>query len=587
MDDAHDMAAIVLPGVVFLAATSLLVPTFRKLGMSAVMAFLAIGVLIGPHILGLLPDHIDWTRILVLDPDGPARWLAELGVVFLLFAIGLEVSTSRLWALRRWVLGFGLAQVAVTAVAITLIAIAFGNATAVAVVLGLAFALSSTAVVLQLLGERRQIAGATGKAAFSVLLLQDLAVIPILFVVDALGSGATVQESGFEGLATAVTTALASVTAILFAGRYLLRPLFRWVASIGSREVFVAAILLVAVAAALTAELAGLSMALGAFLAGLLLAETEYRHEIEADIEPCKGLLLGLFFVTVGMQVDLGQVLAMPLQIIAGVLGLIVVKVAILVPLGRAFGLSWPHSVEVAFLLAQAGEFAFVIVAAATRAEAIPADIADFMLIVVALSLFMTPVVASLGGSLARRLTPEASMAPPDDAEIADHVILAGYGRVGQTLGELLQQEHVAHIAVDSDVKLVDALRKRSWPVHFGDASRKDVLAALGAAKAAAIVVTMNENMAVERVVKAIRAAWPHVPVFARAHDPAQARRLHAAGATFAHPETIEATLQLGDALLQSLGIPDEAVRRLIEERRQREIARARVAPLPEDIGAG
>ncbi len=578
MNETHDMAEIVLPSVVFLAATSLLVPTFRKAGLSAVMAFLIIGILIGPNVLGQLPDQIPWTQILVLDPEGPAQWLAELGVVFLLFAIGLEVSTTRLWTLRRLVLGFGVAQVATTALVVGLVALWFGNAVSVAAVIGLAFALSSTAVVLQLLGERRQIAGTVGKAAFSVLLLQDLAVIPILFATEALGAGAAAEGTDLGALAVALAAALAAMAGILIAGRFLLRPLFRWVASIGSREVFVAAVLLVVVSAALAAEAAGLSMALGAFLAGLLLAETEFRHEIEADLEPFKGLLLGLFFVTVGMQIDLGQVWAAPLQILVGVVGLVMIKAAILVPLGRAFGLSWPQAVEVGFLLAQAGEFAFVIVTTAARGGAIPAETADYMLVVIAVSLFLTPVAASLGAILAKRMTrASATTISPDDTALSGHVVIAGYGRVGQALGDLLQQQEIPHVALENDVAAVGELRKRGWPVHFGDASRKEVLATVGAGNAAAIVVTMNASEAVERVVTAIRAAWPHVPVFARARDPVQARRLHMAGAAFASPETIEATLQLGDALLNHLGVPDETVRRVIDEKRQSELTRARV----------
>ncbi|MBK8840096.1 MAG: cation:proton antiporter [Hyphomonadaceae bacterium] len=249
------------------------------------------------------------------------------------------------------------------------------------------------------------------------------------------------------------------------------------------REVFVAAVLFVVVAAAMAAEAAGLSMALGAFLAGLLLAETEFRHEIEADIEPFKGLLLGLFFVTVGMQIDLGQLSAAPLQVLAGVVGLLAVKAAILIPLARGFGLSWPHAIEMGFLLAQAGEFAFVIISTASQGGAIPSATADYMLLVVAVSLFLTPVSAALGATLARRLTRNAaSTIQPADADVSGHVIVAGWtlrrGRWAPT-----QQQEIAHIALDTDVRLVNTLRKRGWPLHYGDASRKDVLATLGATR--------------------------------------------------------------------------------------------------------
>ena len=577
MDTNTEIAAAVLPGIAFLAATSLLVPTFRKAGMSAIMAFLCIGILMGPNVLGLLSQDVPWTQLVVLDPDGPAHWLAELGVVFLLFSIGLEVSTERLWALRKMVLGLGLSQVVITACVVLGIALAFANPFPVAIVIGLAFALSSTAVVLQLLAERRQLSGTVGRAAFSILLLQDLAVIPILLVTAALGAGPAAGNGGAGGVLAAIGLAFAAIAAILISGRFLARPLFRWVSSVDRREVFVAAVLFVVVAAAMAAEAAGLSMALGAFLAGLLLAETEFRHEIEADIEPFKGLLLGLFFVTVGMQIDLGQLSAAPLQVLAGVVGLLAVKAAILIPLARGFGLSWPHAIEMGFLLAQAGEFAFVIISTASQGGAFPSETADYMLLVVAVSLFLTPVSAALGATLARRLTRNAaSTIQPADADVSGHVIVAGYGRFGEALGALLQQQEIAHIALDTDVRLVNTLRKRGWPLHYGDASRKDVLATLGADKAAAIIVTMNNPEAVEHIVASARAAWPHVPIFARARDPVQASRLHAAGAHFANPETIEAMLQLGDALLNRLGVPDETVRRAVDELRQSELRKSR-----------
>jgi len=564
---------VLLQILVFLGATSLLTPAFRKAGLSAVMAFLLIGMLAGPHGVGRLAGEAPWLAAVTIQDAEATRGLAEFGVVFLLFVIGLEVSSERLWALRRFVLGLGLAQVLLTAGVVGAIALAFGSGAPVAAITGLAFGLSSTAVVLQILGERRQLAGPVGRAGFSILLLQDLAVVPILFVVAAISAEAAGDSPvGPLGVAGAFGAAVLAIGAIVLGGRYLAKPLFRWAAAGGSREVFLATALLVVIGAAALAQAAGLSMALGAFLAGLLLAETEFRHEIETDLEPFKGLLLGLFFVTVGLRIDPAVILAQPLQVFAGLVGLILVKAAVLAPLARVFGLSWPKAFELALLLGQAGEFGFVILAAAREGGAYPAALADYMLLLIALSLFFTPLLAWAGLRLRQALEREDGAPGPEaPLDATGHVVIAGYGRVGQALGDMLQAQRVGHIALDTDAELVSGLRQRGWPVHFGDASRKEVLSAVGAERAAAIVVTMDDAPAVERIVAAVRAAWPHAPVFARARDPEQAGRLHRLGAAFASPETTEATLQLGEALLGGLGVPDEAARRIIDERREAE----------------
>ncbi|MFO1039245.1 MAG: monovalent cation:proton antiporter-2 (CPA2) family protein [Geminicoccaceae bacterium] len=566
--------AVIGQVVTFLAATSLLVPAFRRIGLSAVMAFLVVGVMIGPAGLGRFAEDAPWIASFTFQDLGPAQKLAELGVVFLLFVIGLEVSLDRLWAMRRLVFGFGTSQLVLTAVVITAIAYAFGNPFNVSAVTGLAFALSSTAIVLQLLRERRSIAGPVGRAAFSVLLWQDLAVVPILFLVGGLSARASVDEpADLTTVLWSLLAAVLAIAAIVVVGRYLLRPLFRWTASVDSREVFVATVLLVIIGAAVAAEAAGLSMALGAFLAGLLLAETEFRHEVETDVEPFKGLLLGLFFVVVGMQIDLALVLAEPFRLFIGIVGLFIVKGAILLPLAHWFGMPWPRAIELSLLLGQAGEFAFVVVAVATEGAIYSRATSGYMMFVIAASIFLTPLVARLGEEIAARFEKTGGDRPDGLNEASGHVIVAGYGRVGQLIGGILQDEEIPHAALDNDADLVVALRKKGWPVHFGNAVRKDVLAAMGTARAAAIVVTMNDPELVERVVMVARSSWPHVKVYARARDIAQSRRLRIAGAAFAGPETIEATLQLGEALLAGLGMPDEAVTRVIHQ--WREVERA------------
>jgi len=569
---------VVAQTLLFLGATCVLIPALRKARVSAVMGFLLIGVAMGPQVLGRLAAEYPLLSAFDLEEAEPTLLIAELGVVFLLFIIGLEVSFERLWALKRYVLGLGLSQVVVTAAAIGAIALAFGNAPTASAVLGLAFALSSTALVLQLLRERSQITSSVGRASFSVLLTQDLMVVPILFIVAALGSRSDLFRSDQIGLA--LVTAIAAIAAIVIVGRLLLRPLFRWVAGANSREVFIAAAFFAAIGMAAAAQAAGLSMALGAFLAGMLLAETEFRRQIETDLEPFKDLLLGLFFVTVGMQIDIGLLLSEPVRILLVVAGLFVVKALIIAPLARAFGLTWPRAIELAFLLGQAGEFAFVIVAVARNGGAIPEATADFMLLVTALSIFFTPMVATLGRRLSQRVLGQVAHAPPKEAaEERGHVVIAGFGRVGQTLAALLTTQDIGSVGVESDTALVHELQDKGRRVYYGDASNSSVLKSLGAARAAAIVVTINDPEAVNRTVAEARRCWPNIPVYARARDAAHARSLHDAGAALATAETVESALQLGEALLNGIGVPDEVAARIIDEQREAELNKALYGP--------
>jgi CPA2 family monovalent cation:H+ antiporter-2 len=542
------------------------------------MGFLIIGVAMGPQVLGRLAQSWPWMGAFEFEQSEPTLLLAELGVVFLLFVIGLEVSLERLWSLRRYVFGLGLLQVVLSAVVITAVAMMFGNSFTVAAVIGAAFALSSTALVLQLLRERSQIATPVGRTTFSILLMQDLMVVPILFLVAALSPGAT--AFGPNNVGVALLTALASLGAIIIIGRLLLRPLFRWVAAADSREIFIAAAFLAAIGMAGAAQMAGLSAALGAFLAGLLLAETEFRHQIETDLEPFKDLLLGLFFVTVGMQIDISLLLSEPMLILIGVAGLFLVKGLIITGLARLFGIPWRRAGQVGLLLGQAGEFAFVVIAAARAGGAIPTDTAAYMLIVTALSIFVTPIVAGIGARLANRIAGTGAGAPPPDAASeTGHIVIAGFGRVGQTLADILSAQEIPHVGIEGDAAAVATLRNNGRPVYYGDASSANVLASVGAPNAAAIVVTINDAEAVERIVVEARRAWPHIPVYARARDAEHARRLHAAGAALASPDSIEAALQLGEALLNGVGVPDDVARRIIADRREEEVAKAIYRP--------
>ena len=561
--------------IVFLVAAGVVVPLVRRLGISPVLGFLAVGFAIGPFGLARFIDELPWLAPAVIsDPEG-VRALAELGVVFLLFMIGLELSIERLWAMRGAVFGLGGAQVVVTAAVIFGIASLFDNSPQAAIILGAGFALSSTAIVMQLLAENRRLGTTTGQTAFAVLLLQDLAVLPILFLVGALA--ARDQGSVALALGSALGQAALAVAVILLTGRLVIRPLFRIIGSTASREMFLATVLLVIIGTALATEKAGLSMALGAFLAGLLFGETEYRHEIEVDIEPFKGLLLGLFFVSVGMGIDLSQSAAKPLWLAASVVGLFLIKGVIFYVLARLAKRPPIVALEAALLLGQAGEFGFLVIGLASGLGLLPDATAQFMLIVTGLTMVVTPFVAQGARRLARRLEARAASKSQESLEpasrLSGHIVVVGYGRVGQLLGSLLEDQELAHLAVDIDSELVGQFRHRGAGVLFGDARRTEMLRKLGIERAGALVVTMDSASATERVVEVARDNWPHLPIYVRARDQAHATRLISNGATHVIPETVEASLQLSEMVLAGAGIPEEAARHLIEVRRQAEQA--------------
>ncbi len=561
--------------VVFLVAAGVIVPLLHRLRISPVLGYLVVGIAIGPFGFVRWVDGASWLRyVAIADLDG-VRALAELGVVFLLFMIGLELSIDRLWAMRRHVFGLGSLQVVVTGAVIALIASFFDNTTAAAIILGAAFALSSTAIVMQLLSEGRRLGTATGHTSFAILLFQDLAVLPILLMVAALhnqGEGAVLLP-----LIWSFGQALIAIAVILMVGRLVIRPLFRFIGSTASRDMFLALVLLVIIATALATEMAGLSMALGAFLAGLLFAETEYRHEVNVEIEPFKGLLLGLFFISVGMSIDISQIGAKSLWLAASVVGLYAVKGPIIFLLARLFGEPRSVAVEAALLLGQGGEFAFVVVGMAFALGLVPAATAQFMLIVASMTMIATPLVAHAARDIARRIEAwEARHDRPGTALPADlvgHVIIVGYGRVGQMLATFLDAHALPYIALDNNTDLVADFRSAGASIFHGDAAHTDILRRFGAERAAAMVVTMDSARAAQRVVVAARRCWPDLAIFARARDGEHARRLIGLGANHAVPETTEASLQLSEIVLMDLGVPDHTAREMVEARRQAEQA--------------
>jgi CPA2 family monovalent cation:H+ antiporter-2 len=557
---------------VFLAATALVVPLFHRARIGAVAGFLLIGVAVGPYGLGRLSPDYEVIRLLTIEDKARVQPFAELGVMFLLFLIGLELSFSRLWSLRRFVLGLGSAQFLGSAAAIAVAALLLGAPVPGAAVLGVSLAMSSTAVVMELLEESGRSGSPLGRVSLSVLLFQDLMVAPILFGVELLGGGGA---NVARDLGLALLQAAGVVAVLVLAGRYALRPLFRFAARTASRELIMAMTILIVVVMAAATGAFGMSTALGAFLAGILLGETEYRHQIDLDIAPFKGLLLGLFFVTVGMSIDLGSLAKHWLGIGAAVATLIALKAVVLFCASRIIGIPKSVSAEVALLLAQAGEFGFVVLTLGTGHGLIAPDLAQFAIAVTGLTMLLTPLGAIVASRVGARLydIEHAAQLPQVQRELSGHVIIGGYGRVGQAIAAMLDAEHIGYVALDTNGELVTTWRGKGKSVFFGDSGRGELLRLAGSKDAAVVVVTVNAPRAAERMVAAARRENPNVPIVARARDMAHAERLKRLGAIAVVPETLETSLLLGERLLDALGLPDDAIERRIGAFREKAIA--------------
>lgn len=564
--------------LLFLVLAGVLIPLLQRFRVNQVVGFLVVGMLVGPYGFVLWADQFSWVEVFSF-PRGPGvQSLGELGVIFLMFLIGLELSVKRMWAMRRWVFLGGSAQVALSAIAIGVIAYAFGNALNVSIVLGLVLSLSSTAVVMQLLTQQRALAQPMGQAAFAILMMQDVVVVPLLVLIDIFSkdTGAGLAEL----MSLAALKSIGVVVLIFLVGRKIIRPLFRMFAQQHQPEVFMALTLLVAFGTAGATAAAGLSLALGALIAGLLMAETEYRNEVEVTIEPFKGLLMGLFFMSVGMGIDVREVANLHYWVIASVLGLMGIKAMIASGLFRLGGLSWGKSIEGGMLLAQGGEFAFVVLGAAASLGLLKPDVSQFMLLVVSLSLMVTPVVAYWGMRIGRWLDDTDGGAPCPMEVVHDHtqgghIVIAGQGRVGQLLADVFTKQGVAYVAVEHDAPLVARLVKQGRVVIYGNAARPDMLHKVHTQAAKALVVTMDQPVAAMHTVRAARIAYPNLPIFARSRDELHAQELRAAGATAVVPETLEAGLQLSGFALHSLGLPESLISAALQDERESRVARA------------
>jgi CPA2 family monovalent cation:H+ antiporter-2 len=545
--------------MIVLAAAGVVIPVFRRLKIAPVLGFIFVGMAIGPFGLGALAGRAPWLDPFVMTDAKEIAPLAELGVAVLLFMIGLELTFERLTTMRRIVFGLGSVQVGVSALLIGLAAYRFVRDIPAAVTLGLALSLSSTAIIIQVLSEQRQLAKPAGKASFGVLLFQDIAVVPILFGVSVLGAQG--GDAAWGKFGAALVQATIAVGALVALGRLALRPLFRMAAGSGGSDSFMAACLLVVVASSIAMAMAGLSMAMGALIAGLLLAETEYRGQIEVTIEPFKGILLGVFLISIGISIDLGLILSAPLLFVAAAAALIAVKTLVVFCAGPQFGLRSGVALKTGLLLGPGSEFTFVILSVASASALISPEAAKFALALAALTMVLIPALLRLGQWSDKKLdpAPQATIAelPQDQIEAgAPRVLICGFGRVGQVVAAMLTTHNVPYLAIDSDAKAVSRARDKGLPAAWGDAANAAFLQRCDIAKARALVVTLDAPQKAKEIVELARSQNPGLIIVCRARDAKHAAALYRVGATDAVPETTEASLVLCEQLLVDLGVP-------------------------------
>jgi len=536
---------------IFLLAAIIAVPLSRKLGLGAVLGYLGAGMIIGPWGLKLI-DNVE-----------AMLHLSEFGVILLLFIIGLELQPSRLWVLRKQVFGLGSAQVVVTALALGGIALIMGWTWQAALVTGIGLALSSTAFVLQTLAEKKQLTTRHGRESFAILLFQDLAVIPLLaalpFLARSLGADSPSEQGASVWLDAA--KAVGIIGAVIFSSRFLIRPLFRLVATHGGREIFTAATLFIVVGVTLLMDIAGLTASLGAFLAGMLLADSEYRHELEADIEPFKGLLMGLFFISVGMSANLGLLAKQPLAIAIMVSGMIGIKFVLLYLIGRIAGTAAPSARKLGLALAQGGEFAFVLFGSASGAGILAEPVAQMLVVAVTLSMLIAPLLFVLEDKvLAPALDHDEAREFDTIAAPQGHVVIAGYGRVGQIVTRVLSLKGIPFVALENDADQVDSVRKFGGKLYFGDATRLELLRAANVGGARLFVLAIDDPEDSVKCAQLMRHNFPNVPIIARARNRNHAHRLADMGVTRYYRETWHTSLEMAlQSLLQLRISPSEA----------------------------
>ena len=558
--------------IVFLLASAVIIPLFQRFRISSVLGFLLVGFMLGPDVMGRLSIAAPWFSDFSVMRSHAVHQFAELGVVFLLFSIGLELTFERLKSMRRLIFGLGAAQVVLCAIVLSVFFVAMGQSLTASAILGMGLALSSTAVVIPVLSDRKALKTASGRSVFGILLAQDLSVAPIMISVVMLAGAANGTSQGLEGL-LALIPALIGMAIIVVGGRWLLRPLFNQAAFSKSRELFMAACLLVVVLAGQVSVMSGMSMALGAFIAGVLLAETEYRREIEVMINPFKGLLLGLFFVTVGARLEISTVLANPVLVLGLAASLITIKAALVYPLARAFGIGPRSALETAAVLGPAGEFAFVIIDEGIGLRILSPGFGQAVILAAIISMFCIPTLAAIAGRIGKKVQANPTSEAPEtlldpERDTAPKVIIIGFGRVGALVADMLKAHKVPLCVIDSNPNVVQSARGLGIEAWYGDASVPDFLMRMGIDKARAIVVTASNPSFTDHCVRCVRGLREDIHIIARAKDAQHAQRLYQMGATDAVPETIEASLQLAENTLIDVGVPMGLVLASIHQRR-------------------
>lgn len=553
---------ILSDALVILGAAGIVIPVFTRFRITPIIGFILVGLLVGPYGLGrLVFDHPWLSYVTITDPDG-LEIFAELGIILLLFSIGLELSFDRLWELRRLVFGLGSLELIFLGGSLTFVLAAIGQPTYGALALGLALALSSTALVLKITNANTPV----GRAALSMLLFEDIAIVPIIFLLGALAPHASSEGTG--SLVNTLLLGILVIAALLVIGRLLLPRLFAQAARTKSPEFFLAASLLVVIASSLLTAAVGLSPIVGALIAGLLIAETEYHNEVEHITAPFKGLALGVFLITIGMSIDLRVVWANLGTILAATVGVLLLKAVVTGLLLRFMGARRSTATETGILMASPSETTLIVLAAATTAQLIQPGTALFWQIVTAIGLTVTPILAQVGRHMGRRVDSGDPLPVVTEDAVAGRAIIVGFGRVGKLVADMMKKHGQPYIAVDSDTDLVSEGRRRGYDVAFGDAAGGNALVKLGAENATAVIMTMDEPVSAHRIVKKLRAQCPNLPIIARARDATHAAALYRDGATHAVPETLESSLQLSEAVLVDLGVPMGPVIASIHEKR-------------------
>ena len=548
--------------LVILGAAGIVIPAFARIRISPVIGFILIGLLVGPSGLGSMSDEHDWLNYVTISNVHAIEPFAEFGITLLLFAIGLELSFKRLWGMRRLVFGVGAAELTVSAALLALVVYLGGQSWTGSVALGLALALSSTAIVLPLVGTT----SAVGRSALGMLLFEDVALVPIIFLLGAMAPHAA---GGIGGLAQTIGLGIVTVVVMLILGRILLPRLFAQAARTKSPELFFSASILVVIVASLATTAVGLSPVMGALLAGILIAETDYHSEVEVITAPFRGLALGVFLITVGMSVNLGQVAADWMNIVGAVIVVVILKAVVTAALLRLEGARGAVAAETGVLMASPSETTLIVLGAASAAQLIGSETAAFWQIVTAIGLTITPLLGQLGRLAGRRVDMGGddvpAIAPGDEAPAA---VIIGFGRVGRLVAEMLKAHGRTYVAVDSNVDTVTGARAEGFPILFGDVSRPELVDRLNLGHASALILTMDDPVLTVRLTKKVRAWCPNLTIVARARDAAHAAELYRAGVTDAVPETLESSLQLSEAVLVDLGIAMGPVIASIHEKR-------------------